>query len=150
MKSPLYGSVSFDVCIVGTYQMGQRGKHGVEYLPFAVYKIPLRIRALPGEYRTRFGIECSYRQKNLCRIRTTSKNPATRLLYVGIAFLLVNLWTFIIWQYLSRPRPGGRRLFPALFPLRTMLQFLRQAIERHLGVVSHIFLPPLPPQFDTL
>ena len=141
MKSPEYGSSRFDVWVVGTYQMGRRDKHGVEYLPFVVYKLPLCIRALPGDYRQRFGIECSYRQKNLCRIRTTTKNPATRLLYVGIAFLLVNLWTFMIWTYVSLPRSGARRLFPELFPLRTMLQFLAQAIERNLGLITQIHLP---------
>lgn len=141
MRSPDYGSVSFEVWVVGTYQMGQRGRHGVEYLPFAVYKIPLRLRTLPDHYRQRFGIECSYRQKNLCRIRTSTKNPAIRLLFVGIAFLLVNLWTFLIWTCVSRPRPGGRELFPELFPLRTMLQFLAQAIERNLGLITEICLP---------
>jgi putative transposase len=134
MHSQLYGSVTFHVWVVGTYEMGRYGKHGLKYLAFVVHKVSLRIRALPGDYRKRFGIESSYRLKNLCRIRTTTKNPVTRLLYVGIAFLLVNLWVFIIWTYVSRPRKGGRQLFQALFPLRTMLQFLRQAVERRIGV----------------
>lgn len=141
MHSSSYGSVTFQVWVVGTYQMGRRGQHGVEYLAFVVYKVPLGIRALPGDYRKRFGIESSYRLKNLCRIRTTTKNPVTRLLYVGIAFLLVNLWVFIIWTCVSRPRKGGRQLFQALFPLRTMLQFLRQAVERRIGVKTGIYLP---------
>lgn len=141
MHSQLYGSVTFQVWVIGTYEMGCRGHHGVKYLAFVVYKIPLRICALPGDYRKRFGIESSYRLKNLCRIRTTTKNPATRLLYVGIAFLLVNLWVFIIWTCVSKPRQGGRQLFQALFPLRTMLQFLRQAVERRIGVKTEIYLP---------
>jgi hypothetical protein len=141
MHSQLYGSVTFQVWVVGTYEMGRRGHHGVEYLAFVVYKVSLGIRALPGDYRKRFGIESSYRLKNLCRIRTTTKNPVTRLLYVGIAFLLVNLWVFIIWTYVSRHRKGGRQLFQALFPLRTMLQFLRQASERKIGVKTEIYLP---------
>ena len=121
--------------------MGRGGKHGLKYLAFVVHKVRLEIRALPGDYRKRFGIESSYRLKNLCRIRTTTKNPVTRLLYVGIAFLLVNLWVFIIWIYVSRPRKGGRQLFQVLFPLRTMLQFLRQAVERRIGVMTEIYLP---------
>ena len=141
MHSQSYGSVTFQVWVVGTYEMGRRGQHGVKYLAFVVYKIHLRIRALPGDYRKRFGIESSYRLKNLCRIRTTTKNPVTRFLYVGIAFLLVNLWVFIIWTCVSRPRQGGRQLFQALFPLRTMLQFLRQAVERKIGVKTEIYLP---------
>jgi hypothetical protein len=141
MHSQLYGSVTFQVWVVGTYQMGCRGHHGVKYLVFVVYKVSLRIRALPGDYLKRFGIESSYRLKNLCRIPTTTKNPVTRLLYVGIAFLLVNLWVFIIWTYVSKPRKGGRQIFQALFPLRTMLQFLRQVVERKSGVKTEIYLP---------
>lgn len=141
MHSQSYGSVTFRVWVVGTYQMGRRGQHGIEYLAFVVYKVPLRIRALPGDYRKRFGIESSYRLKNLCRIRTTTKNPVTRLLYVGISFLLVNLWVFIIWTYVSKPRKGGRQFFQALFPLRTMLQFLRQVVERKIGVKTEVYLP---------
>ena len=141
MHSQQYGSVTFQVWVVGSYKMGRRDDHGVEYHAFAVYKVSLGIRALRGDYRKRFGIESSYRQKNLCRIRTTTKNPVTRLLYVGIAFLLVNLWTFMLWTYVSRPRRGGRKLFVTLFPLRTMLQFLCQAVQRKLGVKIQIVLP---------
>lgn len=142
MTSQQYGLIAFEVWVIGMYQMGRRGQHGVEYHAFAVYKVPLRIRALPGDYRKRFGIESSYRLKNLCRIRTSTKNPVTRLLYVGIAFLLVNLWVFIVWTYVSRPRRGGRELLGELFPLRTMLQFIRQAVERKLGTKTEIYLPP--------
>ena len=141
MHSQLYGSVTFQVWVVGTYEMGRRGHNGVKYLAFVVYKVSLGIRALAGDYRKRFGIESSYRLKNLCRIGTTTKNPVTRFLYVGIAFLLVNLWVFIIWTHVSRPRKGGRQLFQGLFPLRTMLQFLRQAVERKIGVKTEIYLP---------
>ena len=141
MYSPQHGSVTFEVWVVGTYQMGRRGQHSVEYHAFVVYKVPLGIRALAGDYRKRFGIESSYRQKNLCRIRTSTKNPVTRLLYVGIAFLLVNLWGFLISTCVSKPRKGGRLLFQVRFPLRTMLQFLCQAVERNLGVNTQICLP---------
>jgi len=144
MHSDQYGSVTFDVWVVGTYKMGRRGQHRVEYHAFVVYKVPLSIRALPSDYRKRFGIESSYRQKNICRIHTTTKNPATRLLYVGIAFLLVNLWVVMVWNSVSKPRKGGRQLFPARFPFRTMLQFLRQAIERKLGTITEIYLPDHP------
>ena len=141
MYSPQHGSVTFDVWVVGTYQMGRRGQHGVEYRAFVVYKVSLGIRALAADYRKRFGIESSYRQKNLCRIRTSTKNPVTRLLYVGIAFLLVNLWVFLMWTCVSKPRKGGRLLFQVRFPLRTMLQFLCQAVERNLGGNTQICLP---------
>ena len=47
-------------------------------------------------YRCRWGIETSYRLKNHCRIRTTTKNPVLRLLFVALAFILVNLWVYLL------------------------------------------------------
>ncbi|RMD59516.1 hypothetical protein D6833_11330 [Candidatus Parcubacteria bacterium] len=73
--------------------------------------------------------------------RTSTKHPAIRLLYVELAFLLVNLWTFMIWADVSRPRRGGRQLFAEVFPLNPLRQFLRQAIERHPGLVTQLVLP---------
>ena len=43
-------------------------------------------------YRQRFGIEASYRQMNQVRTRTTSRNPVIRLLLVGLAFVIFNLY----------------------------------------------------------
>ena len=71
-------------------------------------------------YRQRFGIETSYRLKNFCRIRTTTKNPMIRLLYLGISFLLVNIWIYIFWSKISKPRRGGRaRLSSFVDPIPT-------------------------------
>lgn len=54
-----------------------------------------------------------------------------RLLYVALAFILVNLWVYLLWQAVSTTRRGGRRVFQERFPLKTMLSFIRQAIERN-------------------
>ena len=140
LRSPKYGTVTFEAWVVGTYTNGKYGRHGVEYQAFAVYKVPLRLRALPDDYGKRFGIESSYRLKNQSRIRTTTKNPVVRLLYVGIAFLLVDLWIYLVWTYVSRPRRGGRLLFPSLFPFKMMLRFLRQAVDRRHIVIEAIYL----------
>ena len=43
-----------------------------------------------GDYRKRFGIESSYRQKDLYRICISTKNPVTRFPYVGIASTVCN------------------------------------------------------------
>jgi len=43
--------------------------------------------------------ESSYRQMNRVRARTSSTDPALRPLYVGIAFLLINLWVRLKQQY---------------------------------------------------
>lgn len=140
MNSNSYGSVTFEVWVVGTYYKGKHGRHGVDYLAFAVYKVPIPIRAIPDDYRKRFGIETSYRLKNLSRIRTSNKNPVARLLFVGIAFLLVVLWIYLLWTYISKPRKGGRLLYPKLFDFKTMLSFLRQSIDQKHCIKEAIYL----------
>jgi putative transposase len=86
------------------------------------------------------GIESSYRLKHQSRIRTTTKNPVVRLLYVGIAFLLVDWWVYLTWTAISFPRKGARLLYTACFPFTTMLRLLRQAIDRHHTITEAIYL----------
>ncbi|MEM9089308.1 MAG: hypothetical protein AAGC93_11250 [Cyanobacteria bacterium P01_F01_bin.53] len=83
--------------------------------------------AVQADYRHRFGIESSYRLKNLSRIRSTTKNPVLRLLFVSLAFIIVNVWIYLLWQYLRIARPGGSLVVRQCFPLKMMLSFLRQA-----------------------
>ena len=56
----------------------------------------LPVGILPAQvfelYRQRFGIESSYRQMNQVRARTSTRNPVIRLLLVGLAFILFNLY----------------------------------------------------------
>jgi hypothetical protein len=140
MESITYGSVTFKVYVVGIYLKGKQGKHGIEYQAFAVHKVSIPLHSMPDEYRKRFGIECSYRLKNCSRIRTTTKNPVVRVLYVGIAFLIVDLWIYLIWKVVSRPRRGSRILYPSLFPFKTMLRFIRLAFESLHVAVKVIYL----------
>jgi hypothetical protein len=46
-------------------------------------------------YRKRFGIESSYRQLNECKTRTTKKDVSYRLLLLGVALLLRQVW---VWR----------------------------------------------------
>ena len=105
------------------------------------YRILDPSKAIHRDYRLRFGIESSYRMKNQCRIKTTTKNPILRFLFVSLAFLIVNNRIYLLWRYISRSRRGGRLLFPKLFSLSQMLGFLRQAVDRSYGVVEAIHLP---------
>ena len=56
-------------------------------------------------YRRRFGIETSYRQLNEARIKTTTRDPALRLLFVAIALILRNVWVWVHRQLLA-PHAG--------------------------------------------
>lgn len=133
--------VTFDLWIVCKYQKGKRKKHGVEYFVYVVYQPEISLDYIHTDYRRRFGIESSYRIKNICRIKTTNKKPVIRLLFIGISFLLVNIWVNLLWRKVSSPNRGGRLIYREIFTFKQMLSFLRQAIDRLYQVVDTIYLP---------
>jgi putative transposase len=108
---------------------------------FVIYRVKVATPQLPRHYRARFGIETSYRMKNACRIRTTTRHPVVRLLFVALAFILVNLWVWLLWTRLSLARRGGRCVYQEYFRLKTMLEFLRHAIERRFPLIRVVSIP---------
>ncbi|MEL6139269.1 MAG: ISH3 family transposase, partial [Cyanobacteria bacterium J06628_6] len=70
-----------------------------------------------------------------------TKNPAIRLLFVGISFILVNLWIYLLWTRITLRRQGGRLVLRFLFPLKTMLEFLAHAVQRRFPPIHAIVLP---------
>jgi putative transposase len=141
LQSGNYGSVEFSLAVVCHYHKGRQGKHGIDYRLYVVYRLKIDLYSLSRYYRTRFGIETSYRLKNHCRIRTSSKNPVVRLLFVALAFILVNIWIYLLWFSVSQSRRGGRFVYHKRFPLKTLLEFLGQAIERRFPTKTKLFLP---------
>ncbi|MDJ0718557.1 MAG: ISH3 family transposase [Prochloraceae cyanobacterium] len=132
--------VTFPLWVICKYRKGKRGKFGVEYLAYVVYKVNISLNYIYQDYRKRFGIETSYRLKNICRIRTTTKNPIIRLLYVGISFLIVNIWIYILWSKISKPRRGSRLVYRSLFSLKQMLAFLSNVINQIYEVREIIYI----------
>ena len=57
-----------------------------------------------------FGIATSYRQMNQAKVHTCTRNPDVRLLFVGVALVLRNVWVWLHHQALATPRRGGRVL----------------------------------------
>ncbi len=141
LNSSQYGSVTCQMRVVCSYLKGFKGQHGIHYVVYVVHRVKVALHQIHDYYRQRFGIETSYRIKNHCRIRTTTKNPVTRFLFVALAFILVNLWVYLLWHFVSRPRPGGKLVFQKLFRLKTMLEFLSHAVERRFPVITEIYLP---------
>jgi hypothetical protein len=43
----------------------------------------------------------------------------------------------------SRTQRGGRVVYRELFSLKTMLEFLSHAVERHFPVITAVYLPSL-------
>jgi hypothetical protein len=81
-------------------------------------------RCFRETYRRRFGIETSYRQLGEALARTTSRSEAYRLLLVGIALLIRNLWVCC-----------RQKLGPA-FTLNWLLDECRAAYTEQLGRLS--------------
>jgi len=140
MNSRTEGEVTFEAWVVVKYSKGKYERSGIEYFAYAVHCPACELHQVYEDYRLRFGIESSFRLMNMSRARTSSRKAALRLLFVGIALLLVNLWTLIKWKYLSYPRRGGRDVQDDLFPLQRMLFFLAEAIKKIYGAATSVSL----------
>jgi hypothetical protein len=130
----------FRVCIKCRNRRGERGRHGREALVYA-FGGPLRPSSytwVKETYRSRFAIETSYRQMHQARVRTCTRDPLLRLLYVGIALLLRNVWVWLHWQVLAHRRRGGRRIDLGRLRFRKMLVWLQHWVEARLGICDEI------------
>src|SRR4051795_1390980 len=77
------------ICVKSRYYRGQWRRHGKQHLIYAFWGLkPSSFDWVRETYRQRFGIETSYRQMHQARIRTSTRDPALRLLYVGVALIL--------------------------------------------------------------
>lgn len=145
VSSQTHGEETFTLHVVCRYANGRRGRHGVDRFLFAVLGRPWS--GSPGQladtYRRRFGIETSYRLMNKLRIRTTSRDPKLRLLFFVLAFVLLNLWVYLLWSVLAVPRRGARWLDPDLFRLARFIDFLRDAIREVRRPVRQVARPVL-------
>jgi hypothetical protein len=82
-----------------------------------------RARLARRWYRKRFGIETSYRQLNEAKGRTTRKDVGYRLLLVGLALLLRQVWVWLTGQVARAGRLRPSQWVQAL-PLRRLLDWL--------------------------
>ena len=99
-------------------------------------------------YRERFGIETSYRQMNQCRARTCTKNPCVRLLLVGVALVLRNVWVCLHWEVLSDVRRGRRLLRLDLLSVKALLLMLLDVAVELFDVPDQINTQrPIPDRF---
>jgi hypothetical protein len=89
--------------------------------------------AVVQEYRRRFGIEVQYRQLGQCLAVTTSRDERVRLLLVGVALMLCNLWAFLHSEVFSLGALGERRRLLPLLRLRSLRAGLAHSIVTSLG-----------------
>jgi hypothetical protein len=140
MTSAKKEHATVQVCVKCRNRRGERGKHGREALVYAYGGglQPGSYQWVKDTYRQRFGIETSYRQLEQARIRTCTRDPLLRLLYVGVALILRNVWAWLHWEVLSQPRRGGRRIDLGQLTFRGMLLWLQHHLEQWLGIHDEI------------
>jgi hypothetical protein len=80
-------------------------------------------------YRRRFGIETGYRQMHQCQGRTTAKDRAYRLLLVGLALLLRQVWVWLTEQ-VAHDRGLGSAEWVEALPLQRLLDWLSEVLQR--------------------
>jgi hypothetical protein len=127
------------VCVHCRNYNGQWGRHGRQALVYAFWGLePGSTRWVKETYRKRFAIETSYRQMHQGRARTSTRDPLVRLLLVGVALILRNVWVWLHYVVLSTPRRGGRRLNLERLTFRAMLLWLQHQAEDDLGRTDHV------------
>jgi hypothetical protein len=102
---------TYPLAVNVTYQNGDRGKYGVNTVGYAAYgledRTPAQVAAI---YDKRSQIEKSYEKFREARALTTAPSTTIRLFYVGVGFLLEQLWLVLQWAVLAQPRRGGRAI----------------------------------------
>ncbi len=130
-------TATVSICAKCRNYRGQWKRHGRQALIYAYWGYrPATPESVYATYRLRFGIESSYRQMHEGRIRTTTRNPVLRLLYVGIALVLRNLWGWLHYAVLAMPRRGGRVILLERLRWATLLLWLLHVAEEDLGVAD--------------
>ena len=122
------------ICVHCRNYNGQWGRHGRQALVYAFWGFEASSTKWVREtYRKRFAIETSYRQMHQGRPRTCTRNPLVRLLLVGVALVLRNVWVWLHYAVLSTPRQGNCRYNLDRLTLKTLLLWLQHQAEDELG-----------------
>jgi hypothetical protein len=130
-------TATVSICVKCRNYRGQWKRNGRQALIYAYWGYqPLSPDSVFATYRLRFGIESSYRQMHEGRIRTTTRRPTVRLLYVGIALVLRNLWVWLHYTVLAMPRRGGRVIMLERLRWETLLLWLLHVVEETFGVAD--------------
>jgi hypothetical protein len=133
-------TATVSICVKCRNYRGRWNRHGRQALVYAYWGFrPLSPDSVFATYRLRFGIETSYRQMHEGRIRTTTRRPVVRLLYVGIALVLRNVWVWLHYTVLAMPRRGGRVIRLERLRWETLLLWLLHVAEATFGVADTAF-----------
>lgn len=137
-NSPKHGRLEVEAMAVKKYSKGRYKRRGAAWFAYAVAGIatdipPLQIFEM---YRRRFGIESSYRQMNQVRARTTSRNPIIRLLFVGLAFVLFNLYIAFRQHFAACLKTSAKSFSKLWLTLRRLVRMIALAVETLFGLAE--------------
>jgi hypothetical protein len=139
LRSPREGHVDLDLVVVCHDTRGQRGRHRRETLWHATWGTKHRpLSWIRQTYQDRFGIEASYRQVHQARIRTSSRNPVLRLLFVGVALVLRNVWVWLHAEVLAQPHGSARHLRPQSLRFARLLLWLVMEVAKHYRLLRQV------------
>jgi putative transposase len=126
--------VKVTICVSGkSYRHKKTGKKKYKKLMYAIWKVRKTPRRIREEYRKRFGVETSYRQMNEARIKTCTRDPRLRLLFIGIALVLRNVWVWIHFRLAKNTYSEEPQMFLELMRFKEMLLWITQVIQHNLG-----------------
>lgn len=119
------------ICVASKdYRHKKTGKRCRKKLLYVVWKVRLTPQGIRETYRKRFGIETSYRQMNEARIKTSTRDPRLRLLLVGIALVLRNVWVWLHFKLAKGKWSDEPQLFLELLRFNEMLLWITQVVQR--------------------
>ncbi|WP_050033704.1 MULTISPECIES: ISH3 family transposase [Haloferacaceae] len=125
---------TFPLAVNVTYQNGDRGKSGLKQTGYAAYGLEDRTpRQVARIYNNRSRIEKSYEKFREARALTTTPSTTIRLFYVGVGFLLEQLWLVVQWAVLARPRRGGRARLVEFTFSDAFLHGIERVLDDELG-----------------
>jgi len=141
LRNQELGTETVDLAVARKYSKGRYRRQRSKWFAYVTYRVRTQPLQIFQFYRRRFGIESSYRQMNGVRARTSSTDPALRLLFAGVAFLMLNLWVVLKRQMACDVHRRGKRQNHRGLTLLRLCHFLIRAIERRLRTVEAIRQP---------
>jgi putative transposase len=127
-------SIRVTICVASKGYIDKKtGARRCKKMLYVVWKVRLTPKDIREIYRKRFGIETSYRQMNEARIKTCTRDPGQRLLFVGIALVLRNVWVWLHFKFAKEKWSNEPQVFLQLLRFQEMLLWISQIVGRLLG-----------------
>ncbi len=109
------------------------------WIIYVLINTEMSVKEAHKGYRARFGIESSYKKMREARVRSNSRNPMLRFIYMALGLIMMNLWILIRYMYCQIARQGGRKVNEKQLPFHKFLSFLSQAVVKIYGLISCIY-----------